>query len=135
MSDEAPDRPDVATLFDRRQFTNATLLALLSGVTVTIVGCGSSDDSPTAPSGGGGSGSRTGSVSANHGHNAVITSAQLTAGQGVTLDIRGTADHPHTVVLTMAEVGQVAGGQRVSKVSSSDPSASFGLHGHTVIFN
>ncbi len=131
MSEGTSDRPDVATLIDRRQFTNATLLALLSGVTVTIIGCGGSDDSPTSPS----DGSRAGSVSANHGHSAVITSAQLTAGQGVTLDIRGTADHPHAVVLTMTEVGQIAGGQRLTKTSSSEASSSFALHSHTVVFN
>jgi len=133
MPQKASDDQRPETLCDRRQFTSAAILALLSGVTVTIVGCGSSDDSPTAPSGG--SGSRSGTVSANHGHTAVITSAQLSAGQSVTLDIRGTADHPHTVVLTMAEVGQVAGGQRVSKTSSADGSASQAVHSHTVIFN
>ena len=118
-------------VIDRREFTNAALLALLSGVTVTIVGCGSDGyESPTTPSGG-----RTGSVSANHGHAAIITSAQLSGGQAVTLDIRGSADHPHTVVLTMTEVGQVANGQRVTKTSSTESSLSEPSHSHTVVFN
>jgi hypothetical protein len=40
--------------------------------------------------------SRT-TISANHGHSAVITGAQLTAGGAVELNIRGTATHAHTV--------------------------------------
>lgn len=123
-------RQDTDDLIARREFTNAALLALLSGVTVTVIGCGDSYDNPTSPSG-----SRTGTVSANHGHAAIITSAQLMSGQAVTLDIRGSADHPHTVVLTMAEVGQIASGQRISKPSSSESSLSEPLHSHTVVFN
>lgn len=123
-------RAGLQGLIDRRQFTSAALMALLGGVTVTVLGCDSSS-SPTAPS----DGARAGSVSANHGHTATITSAQLTAGQGVTLDIRGSADHLHTVVLTVAEVGQIASGQRVSKSSTAQSSLSEPLHSHTVVFN
>lgn len=116
---------------NRREFTAQTILALLSGVVVTVVGC---DDSGTpnspAPSGG-----RTGTVTANHGHVATITGAELAAGDAVTLNIRGSADHPHTVQLTMAEVMQIASGQRVSKGSSTDASATEPSHSHTVIFN
>jgi hypothetical protein len=116
-------------LLDRREFTTATLMALLSGVTVSVVGCDS--ESPTAPN----PGDVAGTVTANHQHSAIITDAQLDAGNAVTLDIRGGADHPHTVVLTMPEIGQIAAGQRVSKTSSTDGSATFGTHSHMVIFN
>lgn len=116
--------------FDRREFTERTVLALLSGVVITVSGCGGDDDdSPTGPTPPGGSGA-TGAVSANHGHLAEISGAQLTAGNAVALDIRGQADHPHTVELSATEVMQVAGGQRVSKSSSTDDS-----HLHTVTFN
>jgi len=118
-------------LLDRREFTSAALMTLLSGVTVTIIGCGS--DSPTSPTTN--PNDRAGNVLANHGHTAVIASAVLTAGNAVTLDIRGTADHPHTVMLTMAEVGQIAAGQRVSKTSSTEGSLAFGTHSHSVVFN
>jgi hypothetical protein len=114
---------------DRREFTERTVLALLSGVTITISGCGD-DDTPTGPTSPGGSADVMGAVSANHGHTATITSAQLTAGNAVMLNIRGNADHPHTVELGGAEVMQVAGGQRVSKSSSTDAG-----HSHTVTFN
>jgi hypothetical protein len=71
-----------------------------------------------------------GTISANHGHSAVVTGAQLSAGNGVTLNIQGSAGHPHTVQLSSGEVQQIADGQRVSKVSSTDQS-----HSHQVSFN
>ncbi len=116
---------------DRREFTAKTVLALLSGVAVTISACG--DDRPTSPSPNpnpSAGGNVTGTVEANHGHSAVITGAQLSAGNAIVLDIRGSATHPHTVELTAGEVMQIAGRQRVSKVSSSDDG-----HTHTVTFN
>ena len=118
---------------ERREFALRSILAKLAGVTITISACGD-DDSPTSPSPPGGDG-RTASVSANHGHSAMITAGQLTAGNAVVLDIRGSATHPHSVELSAAEVGQVAGGQRVSKVSSTDDSPDAGRHSHVVTFN
>jgi len=118
--------------WDRRQFTRASVLALLSGVAITVSDCSSYGSSPTSPSdgGGGNSGDEEGVISANHGHRAVITDVQLNAGDAVTLDIRGTANHPHTVELTAQQIHDIAGGQRVSQVSSTDQA-----HSHTVTFN
>ena len=123
---------------NRREFTSAAVMALLGGVTVTVMGCSSSSPmTPTDPDpdpGGGGTG-RSGTVSENHGHTATITAAQISAGQSVTLDIRGDGDHPHLVAVTMAEVMQIAAGQEVSKVSSVDQSITTGPHSHIVTFN
>lgn len=113
---------------DRRQFTLKTVLAVLSGVTISITGCGD-EDSPAAPAPPPATGV-TGTISGNHGHVATITAAQLSAGTDLPLDIRGSANHPHTVVLSGAEVMQIANRQRVSKTSSSDDG-----HTHTVTFN
>jgi hypothetical protein len=52
------------------------------------------------------------------------------AGGNLSLDTTGTADHPHTVQLTGADLTQIDDGQRVSKVSSSDAA-----HTHTVTSN
>ncbi len=124
---------------DRRQFTLAAALAALSGVVITIseAGCGSDYKSPT---GGTGTPSPTptpapaqdkmGAVSNNHGHVAVITGAQLTAGGALQLNIQGTSSHQHTVDLTAGEVASIAANQQVSKASSTDNS-----HSHTVTFN
>jgi len=117
---------------ERRAFTVQSLMAMLAGVTITITGCGGGGNSPTSPSPGN---SRTGSVTVNHGHTAVVTSAQLMAGNAVSLNIVGTATHPHTVELSAGEVGQIAAGQRVSKASSTEDSPDAGRHNHVVTFN
>ena len=127
----------IAQCISRREFTLAAAMAVLSGVAVSVSGCGGggSSASPAAPSPAS-SGStptasdRTGAISANHGHAAVISSAQLGASGGITLNIQGTSSHPHTVTLTAADLSAIAGNQRVSKESSNDAS-----HTHTVTFN
>ena len=80
----------------RREFTLDAALAILAGCVITIAdtACGSSSTSPTpaaAPA------DVNGVIAANHGHIAVIMGAQITAGSAVSLDIRGTATHTHTV--------------------------------------
>ena len=121
------------TTFDRREFTVAAVLAALSGVTITISSCGGgggggvTNPNPTPSLG---PGDKGGSISGNHGHTAVITAAELTAGGAVNLNIQGQAAHPHFVQLSGAEVTQVSQGARVSKSSSTDDG-----HNHTVTFN
>ena len=118
---------------DRREFTVQAILAMLAGVSITISGCGGSDggSTPTQPNPpSGGTGDKTGNISANHGHTAVITGGQLTAAAAITLDIRGSADHPHSVTLSAAEVTAIAAGTRVGKASSEEQ-----VHTHTVTFN
>jgi hypothetical protein len=122
--------------FSRREFTAASVMALLAGVTLTVSGCGGSNPggpspNPTpTPSTPPASGDKTGSVSANHGHEAVVTAAQITAAGAVSVGIRGQADHPHTLQLTAQEVQQIGAGMRVAKVTSTDLA-----HEHTVTFN
>jgi len=116
---------------ERRAFTLQSILAILGGVAITITGC-DDDNSPTSPSS---SSDVSGSISANHGHAAVIMGAQLTASNAIVLNIRSAATHPHTVELSAQEVGQIAARQRVSKTSSTDDSPDAGRHSHTVTFN
>ena len=119
---------------NRREFTAQSALALLSGVTITVSACGGSSSSPASPSPSpapGPAGANVlASIGANHGHTGEITRAELTAGGAVMLNIRGSADHPHTVQVTAPEVMQVAGGGRVVKTSSNDDG-----HTHSVTFN
>ena len=129
------------TAIDRRQFTLASAMALLSGVAITITetACGGSSYSPSSPtttptpnptptpSAGG---DKVGTISSNHNHSAVVTAARITAGAAYSLDIQGSASHPHTVELTVADLTAIAANQRVSKESSTDSS-----HSHTVTFN
>ena len=124
---------DVATEgLDRREFTLRSVMALLSGVAITISGCGGGGGgSPTTPNNPPpANGDRIGNISADHGHRAVITAAELSAGNAITLQIRGDSNHPHTVQLTSAEVASIAAGRQVGKGSSEDD-----FHTHTVTFN
>jgi hypothetical protein len=126
---------------DRRRFTLASAMAILSGVVITITegACGGSSYSPSSPTTTptpnpnptpAPSGDKVGQVASNHGHSAVITAAQLTAGGTLSLSIQGSATHPHTVDLTAGDMTAIAANQRVSKESSTDDS-----HSHTVTFN
>jgi hypothetical protein len=114
---------------DRREFTLQSAMAILSAATITISGCGGGGSSPAPAPTPGPTGS-TGTISGNHGHTATISAAQLTAGNAIQLDIRGNADHPHTVELTAAEVTQIGAHQSVSKTSTNDAG-----HSHTVTFS
>ena len=123
-----------ANQWTRREFTVQSALAMLSGVAITLSSCGDSNSSTapstTSTSAPASAGDIVGAIGTNRGHTAVITAAELTAGNAVELDISGSADHPHTVNLTETEVGQIAGGTRVQKASSNDDG-----HAHTVTFN
>lgn len=135
------EKSALETTIDRRRFTLASAMALLSGVAITITetACGGSSYSPSSPtttptpnpaptpSAGG---DKVGTIASNHGHSAVVTAAKITAGAAYSLDIQGSASHPHTVELTVADLTAIAANQRVSKESSTDSS-----HSHTVTFN
>ena len=123
---------DESTAVTRREFTLEAALALLAGCVITIsdVACG--DDNPATPSPA--PADIAGTVSANHGHIATVTAAQITATNAVTLNIQGTAAHPHTLSLSQADLQTLKNRQPVSRDSSSDVSASVGLHLHTVTF-
>ena len=134
-------------LIDRREFTLEGVLAALSGVVITISGCGggggggasyssptsSSAPPPAAPSAN--SGDVAGSVSNNHLHSATITGAQLLAGGAVALDIRGNADHTHSVTLDANAIQAIKAGTTVSADSTSTDATGLGSHLHTVTFN
>lgn len=125
----------------RRQFTREASLAFLAGVTVVVADCGggggggggddgygpptTSTPPTTAPAG-----SRSGQISANHGHQAVITSAELQAGGAVRIDIAYVAGHSHIVDLPAQAVQEIRDGKPVSKESTMTDA-----HSHTVVFN
>jgi hypothetical protein len=136
------DKSVLGAAVDRRRFTLASAMAILSGVVITITdsACGSSyspsmptptptpnpNPNPTPTP----TGDKVGTISSNHGHTARITAAQLTAGAAVTVELTVGNGHTHTVTLGAAEVMSIAGGTRVSKESTNDSG-----HSHTVTFN
>ena len=111
----------------RRDFTLQAALALLAGVVITIDGCGGSSSSPSAPTPV--VGDLQGAITGNHGHVATITGAQITAANALSLDIQGTATHPHTVDLAQADLRSLQSRQAVTKQSTTNSS-----HQHTVTF-
>jgi hypothetical protein len=128
---EMQDMKDV--ILTRREFTRESVMALLSGVVITISGCGSDYSTSPTPAPGGGAGGETGTVSANHGHVAFVSDAQIMGGNNVRLDITGSADHGHTIDLTGGELTQIGNGTRVVKTSTV--SQVQGTHSHNVTFN
>ena len=125
----------------RRSFTLRAVLALLGGATISIWGC--REGAPTSGAVVGPAptlppptptptpvADETGVFLANHGHEALIAGAALVAGNAVRLDIRGTANHPHTLELSAEEIVAIAAGLRVGKESSEEKG-----HTHYVIFN
>lgn len=118
----------------RRAISVAAALTLLGFPAVTLSGCGGGG-SPSSPSNPNptptpGPGDAQGVISANHGHTAVVTAAELQAGNGLTLHIRGSATHDHTVDLTGTDIVAVRSRQRVSKTTSVNDA-----HDHGVTFN
>ena len=115
---------------DRRQFTSAAVMALMAGVTIVISGCSDSYGTDPNPMPSTGTGDKAGVVSANHGHVAVVTAARIAAPDAFSLDIRGTADHTHTVALTSDQIRAIGAGTRTAMDSTTENS-----HNHTVTFN
>jgi hypothetical protein len=110
---------------ERREFTVLSALALLGGATITVTGCGGN---PMGASGMG-DGSVNGAISANHGHAAAVTAAQLNAGGDLSLHIQAQADHDHVVALTRTQVVSIRGGGTVAIESTETKD-----HHHTVTF-
>lgn len=132
----APASPAEAGM-NRRQFL-ATLTSLAAvGFAMQVIGC--IEDAPataTAGSAGGGTcalakaaADRSGTVAANHGHVAVVTTAQQDAGTAFDLSIQGTAPHNHTLSLTTQDLADLKAGAQVVKTSSTNSG-----HSHVVTF-
>jgi hypothetical protein len=121
---------------DRRDFGKEAALAFLSGVAVTVSGCGGgssySSGSPTAgtPPPAAGPSDEVGTISANHGHTAVIEGAKIAAGGAIQLDITGSAGHPHMVSLPAEAMSDIKAGKAVELKSTTNDG-----HDHIVTFN
>lgn len=113
---------------DRREFTLQTAMAILAGCTITVAeACGS--NSPNQPTPTPTPSDVNGTISANHGHTAVVTGAQITAGSAVSLNIQGTATHPHTVEISQSDLQSLKNRQAVARDSTNNSG-----HMHTVTF-
>ncbi len=73
-----------------------------------------------------------GTISLNHGHEAVVTAVQLAAGGGLRLEIQGASAHGHALDLTADDVVRIRRGETVSLLSAPGWEDK---HDHRVVFN
>ena len=119
------------TTFTRREISVQAALLLLGGATITLNGCSSGSASPgSTPTPTPTADKNATNISGNHGHSAVITGAQLTAGGGLSLNIQGASAHNHVFDLTGAEVVQIRNGATLTRTSAVGSG-----HTHDVTFN
>ena len=112
-----------------RMRAGLVVLALVLAAGAGVAGCGDDDNgSPTSPSPS--SQGATAVIANNHGHSASLTGAQVSAGRGVSLDIRGSADHSHMLDLTNDDVVRLQTRLRVERDASVNNN-----HTHRVTFN
>jgi hypothetical protein len=66
-------------------------------------------------------------IAGNHGHTLTIPAGDLDSATAMTYDIRGTANHSHSVTFTPAQLQALKAGQGVTVLSTTDSS-----HEHAV---
>ena len=92
---------------------------------VSMHGCGGGGDTPDAS--GSGCGSSGAAISLNHGHSLVIAPVDLDSVVDRTYSSRGSSDHDHTVILSVAQLRQLKAGASVTVMASV-----FAAHTHVV---
>lgn len=115
----------MTTRMTRKEFC-ASVLG--SAVLLLIQSCGGggsdtggapASSSPPPPGGGYASVGCSETIAANHGHVLAIALADLDAAADKTYDIQGSADHTHSVTLTVAQLRTLKSGGSVSTTSST----------------
>ena len=97
-----------------------------------LLSCSSSSDdsgSDNPPTGGADclANGTNSSISANHGHNITVSSADVNSGMEKTYSITGSADHPHSVTVSAGNFNTLKSNQQISVNSTSG-----GGHTHNV---
>ena len=110
----------------RKQFLGAaasgTVLLLLQAC-----GGGDDDDNNNPPPSGQSCGATGAAIAGNHGHVLSIPSADLDSTTDLTYDITGSANHPHAVTFTPAQLQLLKSGQSVMVTSTTNSA-----HDHVV---
>ena len=74
-------------------------------------------------------------ITGNHGHAVTIPDADLDSMVDMTYNIQGTADHNHTIVLTVAQLQMIKVMTAVTVLSSTSSSYTLPPHNHEVTVN
>jgi hypothetical protein len=98
----------------RREFCGAMVG---SSVFLLMYGCGGGGGDAVEPAGTS-CGASGPAISLNHGHTLVIASSDLDSAVDMTYSIRGSADHDHTVTITVAQLRQLKATESVTAVAS-----------------
>jgi hypothetical protein len=108
----------------RKEFFG-TMIKYAAGIvglaTVTAAsGCGSDPAPADAPGSVGNclANGTTVTIAANHGHVMMVTKAEVMAAADKTYDIMGTAAHTHSVTVTAANFGTLAGNHAINVTST-----------------
>jgi hypothetical protein len=114
--------------------TRKQFLGGLGGGTVLLLlqSCGGGGSSYGGGSSMMSSGGCTETIAQNHGHVLVIALSDLDSMVDKSYDIRGTADHTHTVTFTVAQLQMLKMGQSVSVMSTTSTSVIYGTHSHAI---
>lgn len=92
--------------------------AMAAGTVLLLVqSCGGGGGETTDPLGSS-CGASGAAISLNHGHTLVIASSDLDSMVDIAYGIRGSADHDHTVTLTVPQLKQLKAGGSVVAVAS-----------------
>ena len=115
--------------------TRKEFLGGLAGGTALLLlsGCGGGGSSSYG--GGMSSSGCNETIAANHGHVLTIALSDLASMVDKTYDIRGTADHTHSVTFTVAQLQMLKMGQTVNVTSTTSTSATYGTHFHAISAN
>jgi hypothetical protein len=104
----------------RRDFVRVLGGVFVAGAaTGAVAGCGGDDGGGGSPDSGGGGDNCSSQISANHGHAIQVPMADVDAGAERTYDISGSAGHSHSITITAAQFGMLAGGTPVTVTSTS----------------
>jgi hypothetical protein len=113
----------------RKQFLSS-MIGVVAGAAgaALFVGCASDDDDGD----GGGDNNclangTTVTIQSNHGHTLTVSIADVTAGVEKSYNIKGGADHSHTVVVTAALFTTLKANTAIMVTSSSDDGHSHGV--------
>jgi hypothetical protein len=102
-----------AMTITKRSLLRGSLGVCAAGVLTAA--CGGGDDDDTS-----GGGTCKTAIAANHGHALTISAADKMAGVAKDYDIKGSADHSHTVSLAADDFADLSGGTVVIVTSSTD---------------
>lgn len=114
----------------RKEFLSTVMTAAAGAAgAALLVACGGSSDDDD---GGGNclmSGAST-SIGANHGHTMAVAAADVTAGVAKTYDIRGSADHTHSVTVSAGAFTMLASNQTAMTISTTVDN-----HSHSIMIS